>query len=145
MTSLVSSAIFLSFVFFGLMRTALWLLPLIFVEWYLPLASAAWVSFFCALAFLAPYHDGAFDLRGKEKAFWIIQFFLTGLLAGLLVHHVPYWVYALASLIAFAAFQIFRAFRLAVSPIAVFPQWIRILPIIVYFSLFALKRLTGHF
>jgi len=145
MSFLVISAILLSLVFFGLLRTSIWLIPLIFLDWYLPLAAAAWVSFFFIMAIFSPYKEGAFDLRGQEKSFWILVIFLTGVASGLLLKDVPYWVYAMASLIVFASFQFYKAFRLSVSPIAVFPSMLRLLPIFVYAGLFVLKYLTGHF
>jgi|GEM_PF-6059280 len=122
---LVFLALALSFVFWGLRRTAIWLIPGVFFPPYLILCSASLVSFFASIAVLAHFSDQAFDLRRWTKEKWVFSFFMTGILTGGLLYPVPLLYFGLGSLFPLACIQLYRLFRWPLGQVFVFPAFVR--------------------
>ncbi|MDB5036513.1 MAG: hypothetical protein JWQ35_41 [Bacteriovoracaceae bacterium] len=71
----VSASIYL----WGIIRTAIWLLPPLVFPQLMPVVSSSLLTFFTITGFFAPYQNGFFDLRKISKKKWIIIFILVGL------------------------------------------------------------------
>ncbi len=52
-----------SLYFWGMIRTAIWLAPALFVKGLLPLESASLLSFWTITLWLSPYEGKAFEVR----------------------------------------------------------------------------------
>lgn len=72
----------LSLYFWGILRTAIWLLPSLFLTHFTPLFVLSMLCFFALVAVFSPYEKGAFDVREIKKDHWALIFFLTGALTG---------------------------------------------------------------
>ncbi len=70
----------------GMVRTALWIVPTLgFVELG-PVFGASLLTFWTLSSFFIPYRAGSFDAREMPKSRWLLLFIATGILAGSLVN-----------------------------------------------------------
>lgn len=111
--------------FWGIIRTAVWILPGLFVEGLLSLSSASLLSFFAVVSFAATYREKAFDLRQLRKDHWVLIFFSSGVLGASLLYPVPLMAFGFCSLLPLLCIQIFRLVRFPLSHLYVFPRWVR--------------------
>lgn len=126
----------------GVVRTALWLLPGLCFAPLLPPFSAAIFSFILVASMVAPYAAGGFDFRSLEKQNWAVILFLSGVSAGALLYTIPV-VSPLFSICvgAFYPFVVQRVFRLIRQPLSYFyaipkfSRWIFVALWIIGFSL----------
>lgn len=114
-----------SLIYWGVLRTAIWLVPGIFIEGFWTLSSASLLSFFAVAGLVAPYHDNGFDLRSIRKEHWVLIFFTVGVLGASLLYPVPLTAFGFSSLLPLLCIQVFRLFRMPASEFYVFPRWIR--------------------
>lgn len=131
-SSLVAiSAVMISLYLWGLVRTALWLIPgiVLGMAW----VSASLLGFWTSCSLLMTYKNNAFDARdwGREKI--ILLYFLSGVLGGTLLYGLvdlsPLIIFGSSSLIPFALYQIFKIFRHPLSWVIFAPKKLRfILP-----------------
>ena len=112
---LAAVALGTSFIFLGLFRTAVWLLPTLFLKDAFPLFSASILSFFLTLSWVGTYRDRAYDFRSLSRERFAIVFLLAGLGTGLLSGTSGVLIYGLGALFFLLLIQVFKALRHPVS------------------------------
>jgi len=148
---LLLSAILLSLGLFGLIRSAIWLLPGLVWRDYWSLAPAIVLSFITSAALMAPYRGACFDFRDWDKTKWILLFFLSGLLSGSLLYPSSILIFGLGSLGPIIFVRLCLIFRQPLSRVYVFPNFLRYLVIGSFAGALLLKFLWpvsqagGHF
>lgn len=128
------ATILISLYAMGILRTAIWLLPLFVFEGYMEIASLSWLVFFSLVVSMARYKEGAFDLRDWEKDRWSLLFFLTGVISGAFLYPRPWPFFALAAMLPFFFVKLFQSLRMPLTKVQVFPlafRWIVIVTTIV--------------
>ncbi len=112
----------MSLYFWGLLRTAIWVFPSLFIQGALPVTSASLLSFWFLLAWMAPYFQNAFDFRELSKQRLTIVFFLTGILGGILLFRTEVFYFALCALIPFLLLRIFGVVKHPIVRVYFLPQ-----------------------
>jgi hypothetical protein len=119
----------LSLGLWGILRTALWLLPGLINQDFMVISAASLLSFFCLVPLLVPYQKKAFDLRNLPKDRWALIFFLTAVLASVLLYPVSFYFYPLAALIPWFWIQFFKVVRIPLSELYCWARWWRWIPL----------------
>ena len=114
-----------SLLVWGIVRSAIWILPFLFINETLPLAAASFLAFFSVLTWLAPHQKKAFDLRDFTKERWSLAFFMTGVIAGVLMFPPQVYSMAIAALIPLLACRLFDVLRLPPSRVLFLPSALR--------------------
>ncbi len=123
---LIIATIALSLSIWGLLRTALWLIPALFAQDYLPLACASLAAFFAVASWIFPYRKEAFDGRDLPREKMALLFFLTGVVTGSLVLSTSQiWIFAAGAAFPWILLQAFRVFRVPAGRILYLPKQIR--------------------
>lgn len=139
----IGSSILMSLVFWGFIRTGLWLLPSIFWASYLPLASMSLFSFIFVTSLLAPRRAGSFDFRDWDKPRWALVFFLTGISGGVLSLQFDVLSLSLFSLLSLLWIRLFRLFRFPLPEVYFFPSSTRFAVIFVFSSITIYRWLSA--
>ena len=148
---LLLSAIVLSLGLFGLIRSAIWLLPGLVWKDYWSVAPAIALSFLTASALIAHYRQSCFDFRDWDKPKWVLLFFLSGLLSGSLLYPSPILIFAIGSLGPIVFVRLCLIFRQPLSRVYVFPKFLRYLVLGFFVGALLIKFLLqmnqwgGHF
>lgn len=133
--------IILSLYLWGIIRTALWTLPTLFINGLLSFAPVALLSFWSVCALTFPYKQGGFDSRTLSREKQILIFFLSGVLTGSFFYPAELLVFALGSGIPLLCLILFRIFRFPVSRILFVPKVLKFLIPLLWGVLFLLNRL----
>lgn len=112
----------LSIYIWGLLRTALWIVPTLFIRDSLPLVSGSLLSFWIVAGFFAPHVQGCFDLRDFNRQKWGLIFFFAGILTGTLFYPAPSVFFALGAIIPLASLHIFALFKHPAQKILFLPK-----------------------
>ena len=131
----IGTSILMSLVFWGVIRTGLWLLPGIFWISYLPLASVSLFSFIFVSSLLAPRREKSFDFCDWDKSRWALVFFLTGISGGILSLQFDVLSLGLFSLFSLLWIRLFRLFRFPLPEVYFFPAPTRFVVIFVFCSI----------
>ncbi len=125
------SSLALSLYLWGVLRTAIWLTPVLFLGEFRPLVFASVLSFVTVCALIVKYKEGRFDLRESQRSDFIVILFFTGVLAGTLLYPIPLIYFGFASLTPLILLGLFRLFRIPASLVVIAPQKLKwILPLI---------------
>jgi len=105
----------------GVLRTAIWILPLLFIDGGLRLCATSLLAFFTIMSWMCPHQKQAFDLRSFSKERWTLSFFLTGVLVGLLTFPPQIPLMAIAAALPLAIAKVLALFRLPPSRVLFLP------------------------
>lgn len=111
----------------GVLRTALWILPVLFIDGGLRLCATSLLAFFAVMSWMCPYQKQAFDLRSLTKERLTLGFFLTGVLVGLLTFPPQIPLMAIAAALPLVIVKGLALFRLPPSRVLFLPlatRWI---------------------
>lgn len=122
---LAATAVSISLVYWGLLRTALWLILPLFLVDATPFVSASHLCFFAAASLFAQYRKGMFDFRGLDKSRWVFILFLTGFFSGSLLYPTSPSLFMGSALLPLISLALFKIFRMPVSTVYFFPRYIR--------------------
>ncbi len=114
-----------SFAVFGIIRTAILLLPIIFFAEGKDTLAGIWLSFFAVSAWMLPYEKKAFDLRGVGKEKLALTLFLSSCAFVALFYPLPIISFPLGAFVPFLFIRIFEWTRLPISRVYFFPIWMR--------------------
>jgi hypothetical protein len=129
-----------SLALWGVLRTALWILPVLFIQGGLELASCALFTHFGVLAWLAPHQKSAFDLRDFTKERWAIAYLLTGIVGGLLLAEPSVMSMALFAAAPLLITRLLTLFRLPPSRVLFLPSQLRWVFTIAVVALYIFRR-----
>lgn len=139
----IGTSILMSLVFWGVIRTGLWLLPGIFWISYLPLASVSLFSFIFVSSLLAPRREKSFEFCDWDKSRWALVFFLTGISGGILSLQFDVLSLGLFSLFSLLWIRLFRLFRFPLPEVYFFPAPTRFVVIFVFCSITIYRWLSA--
>lgn len=145
---LMAGTVGLSLYVWGVVRTALWVVPAIITKDYLPLASASLLSFFTVATWIFPYRKEAFDGRDLNKEKLALLFFLTGVATGALVlSPAQLWIFIGGAAFPWILLQVFRIFRLRAGRILYLPKYLRLITLGLWCLVWASRWLEdlSHF
>jgi hypothetical protein len=135
----------ISLYFWGIIRTAIWLLPSLFFSQAFPILSASWLSFWLTLSFVARYQGGFFDFRDISRQKWIFVYFITGVLTGTLLYPAQIFAFALGSLLPLLFIKIFFLFRYPAGEIMFVRKQIRWVLLALWIICGIVRALELHF
>ncbi len=124
----------------GVLRTALWILPVLFIHGALEITSAALLSYFCVVSWLSPHQKSAFDLRDFTKERWAIAYLLTGILGGFLHAEPNVFLMAVSAAAPFLISRLLMLLRLPPSRVLFLPSQTRWVLTIGVVALYIFRR-----
>jgi hypothetical protein len=139
----IGASILLSLVFWGVIRTALWLIPGILWASYLPLAATSLLAFMFIASLFVSRLGQAFDFRNWDKSRWALVFFLTGVAGGILSLSFDVLSFGLFSLMSLLWIRLFRLFRFPVPEAYFFPRATRFVVIFIFCSITLYRWLSA--
>lgn len=129
-----------SLAIWGVLRTALWILPVLFIANGLELVSCALLAHFSVLAWIAPHQKSAFDLRDFTKERWAMAYLLTGIVGGLLNAEPSVMSMAISAIVPVIVTRLLILFRLPPSRVLFLPSQTRWVLTIAVAALYIFRR-----
>ncbi len=84
---IIVGALIASIYIWGVVRTAIWLVPTLFISHGNVFASIGILSFLTSASLLIPHDQGSFDARDLSKERKVLILFLSGILGGTFIYH----------------------------------------------------------
>ncbi|MBN8555107.1 MAG: hypothetical protein J0L93_06670 [Deltaproteobacteria bacterium] len=134
-------AVSFSLYLWGIIRTAIWLLPAILVQGLVVPVAAAWLSFWMIASFLTPYQSGSYDFRNLDRQKWILIFFLSGVFTGTLLYPSSLFAFALGAMIPLLFLKIFYLCRQPATGVVFLRRKTRWLLVFLWISCAMLRAL----
>lgn len=137
---LVIVAVTLSGYLWGIVRTAIWVLPTLFIADLLPMTAVSLLSFWTGLIFLIPYQQGAFNWTALPREKRIVSFFISGVLTGTFFYPTSLAIFGFGALLPLLCLLLFQVFRFPASQIVFAPKQLRWIVPALWLITFAAKR-----
>ena len=142
---IIIASIGLSLSIWGLIRTSLWILPSLFFQDGSLVVSGCMMSFIATAAIVAPFRNGAFDVRGLDRQRLTLILFLSGVLTGTLFYPVTMTIFASGAIVPLLALILFKIFKQPASEILFLPKQMKWIPVVLWIICFAALNLESLF